>query len=157
MVETLCVIANKLLNTDPQQTELFFLEYGVHELCQVMIENTFKLNEMAVIFYSFVQSTNNSHLRVIKKISDKLGVQHKAMLPHFLARLFLFESEDLSSELYQFYYEHAVRGLHLSSPITRFKCVTLLSYLSRVRIEPVLPLLPILSKQAGDSHWELKG
>jgi hypothetical protein len=29
MVETLKMIANKLLNQDPQQTELFFLEYGV--------------------------------------------------------------------------------------------------------------------------------
>ena len=29
MVETLTLIANKLLNQDPQQTELFFLEYGV--------------------------------------------------------------------------------------------------------------------------------
>lgn len=100
MVETLCLIANKLLNMDPQQTELFFLEYGVHELCQVMVENIFKLNEMAVIFYSFVQGTNNSHLRVLNKISEKLGVQNKSFMPHFMARLFLFENEDLSTELY---------------------------------------------------------
>jgi hypothetical protein len=54
MVETLTVIANKLLNLEPQQTELFFLEYGVHELCYLMSENIFKLNEMAIILYSFV-------------------------------------------------------------------------------------------------------
>lgn len=29
MVETLTIIANKLLNLDPQQTELYFLEYGL--------------------------------------------------------------------------------------------------------------------------------
>lgn len=39
-----------------------------------MIDNTFKLNEMAIVFYSFVQGTNNAHLRVLNKISDKLGV-----------------------------------------------------------------------------------
>ena len=54
MVETLCLIANKLLNLEPQQTELFFLEYGVHELVNVMADNMFKLNEMAIILYSFV-------------------------------------------------------------------------------------------------------
>lgn len=81
MVETLCMLANRLLNTDPQQTELFFLEYGVDELCQVIAENTFKLNEMVVIFYSFVQGTNNAHLRVLNKITDKLGVNHRHVLP----------------------------------------------------------------------------
>lgn len=100
MVETLCIIANKLLNQEPQQTELFFLEYGVNELVQVMVDNAFKLNEMAVVFYSFVQATNNAHLRVLNKVADKLGVQHRTVLPHFLARLFLYESEDVSTEIY---------------------------------------------------------
>lgn len=122
-----------------------------------MIDNTFKLNEMAIVFYSFVQGTNNAHLRVLNKIADKLGVQNRNILPHFLARLFLFESEDLSTELYQFYYEHALRGLHVQSPVTRTKCVTLLSYLSRVRLEPILPLIPILARQNKDQYWELKG
>ena len=111
-----------------------------------MAENTFKLNEMAVIFYSFVQGTNNSHQRVLNKIMDKLGFNKRGILPHFLTRLYLFEGEDISTEMYQFYYEHAIKCLHMSSPVTRTKCVTLLSYLSRVRIEPILPLLPILSK-----------
>lgn len=54
MVETLTLIANRLLNADPQQTELYFLEYGLQELLDVMAENTFKLNEMAVLLYCFV-------------------------------------------------------------------------------------------------------
>lgn len=54
MVETLCMIANRLLNADPQGTELFFLEYGVDDLVNVMAENTFKLNEMIVLLYCFV-------------------------------------------------------------------------------------------------------
>lgn len=99
MVETLTIIANKLLNLEPQQTELFFLEYGVHELCYLMAENIFKLNEMAIILYSFVQTTNNSHLRLLNKLADKIGVHNRNILPHFLSRLFLFEF-DVSTELY---------------------------------------------------------
>ena len=79
------------------------------------------------------------------------------MLPHFIARLFLFENDDLSPELYQFYLEHAQRGLHLQSPVIRTKCITVLSYLSRIRLEPILPLIPILQKQQKDEYWELKG
>lgn len=54
MVETLTLIANRLLNTDPQQTELYFLEYGLADLIEVMATNTLKLNEMAVLCYCFV-------------------------------------------------------------------------------------------------------
>ena len=45
----------------------------------------------------------------------------------------------------------------MQSPIVRTKCITLLSYLSRVKLEPILPLLPVLQKQNKDQHWELKG
>ena len=90
-------------------------------------------------------------------MADKLSVRQRQMLPHFLARLFLFENDDMSPELYNFYLEQAHRGLHLPSPVIRTKCVTIISYLSRVRLEPVLPLLPVLSKQKKEEYWELKG
>lgn len=113
-----------------------------------MADNILKLNDMAVLLYCFVQGTNNSHLRVLRKLAEKLATdrKYKNVFPHFLARLFLFENEEMSPDLYQFYFEHAVRGLHVPSPVTRTKCITVLSYLSRVRLEPILPLLKILEK-----------
>jgi hypothetical protein len=112
-----------------------------------MANNVHKLNEMAILLYCFVQSTNNSHLRVLQKLGDKLAVRNRKVLPAFLTRLFIFETEDtLSNELYNFYLEHAGRGLHESSPVTRTKCVTILSYLCRIRLEPILPLVHILRK-----------
>lgn len=54
MVETLAQIGNKLLNTDPLQTEVFFLEYGLDELVEIMAENVFKRNDMVVLLYCFV-------------------------------------------------------------------------------------------------------
>jgi hypothetical protein len=65
MVETLSQIGNKLLNTDPLQTEVFFLEYGADELLEIMCENQFKRNEMTVLLYCFIQNTANSHLRML--------------------------------------------------------------------------------------------
>lgn len=37
MVDTLTIIANKLLNSDPQQTELYFLEFGLSDLVEVIV------------------------------------------------------------------------------------------------------------------------
>jgi hypothetical protein len=75
IVESLTVIANRLLNMDPQQTELYFLEYGLQELLDVMASNTFKMN------------TNNSHFRVLNKISEKMSVHEngRQIVPFMLA------------------------------------------------------------------------
>lgn len=54
MVETLSQMGNKLLNADPLQTEVFFLEYGADEILDVMVDNQFKLNEMTVLLYCFI-------------------------------------------------------------------------------------------------------
>lgn len=144
MVDTLTIIANKLLNSDPQQTELYFLEYGLSDLVEVMISNTFKLNEMAVLLYCFVQSSNNSHCRVLRKVTEKLSANEngKQFIPSLLARLFLFEQEDISGDIYTIYFEQAVKGLHASSPVVRTKSVTILAYLSRIRLDPILPIIP---------------
>ena len=96
---------------------------------------------------------------MLTKISDKMSLhpQSRSVVPALLAHLFLFESDKISSEIYSLYYEHALRGLHHSSAVTRTKCITILSYLSRIRLEPLLPLLPLLEKQATDGSWELQG
>jgi len=77
------------------------------------------------------------------------------MVPFLLSNLFLFELEKISSEIYSLYYEQAIRGLHHSSAVTRTKCITILSYLSRIRLEPILSVLSLLEKQATESSWEL--
>lgn len=132
------------MNSDPQQTELYFLEYGLSDLVEVMVSNSFKLNEMTVLLYCFVQSSNNSHTRVLKKITEKLSSHEtgRAFISTLLARLFLFEQDDISSEIYTIYFEQAVKGLHSSSPVIRTKCVTILAYLSRIRLDPILPIIP---------------
>ena len=47
--------------------------------------------------------------------------------------------------------------MHSTSAVTRIKAITVLSYLCRIRLEPILPLLPIIEKQIYSEHWELKG
>jgi hypothetical protein len=159
VIETVAQIGNQLLNTDPQQTETYFLEYAMDNLIEIIEENVFKRNEMMYIFYCFVSNTVNSHLRVLGKLKEKL--LDKDAFYYCLSKLILFENSDgnqeLAPELYQFYFENSAYGLMCSSPITWTKCVTILSSLSKTSIEPIVPLLSKLEVYANDTYWELKG
>lgn len=91
MIETLSILANKLLNNDPLQTEIYFLEYGVDLLADIMAENALKRNDMVFLLYCFVQTTTNSHLRILSKIRDKVLNRNAYMA--ILGRLLLYESQ----------------------------------------------------------------
>jgi hypothetical protein len=72
----------------------------------------------------------------------------------------LFETEEMTAslEMYSFYYGEASHGINSISPVTRTKCLSILSYFTRVDVEPILPLVPALQKIAKNcEYWELKG
>lgn len=156
-VETVAQVGNKLLNTDPQQTETFFLEFAIDDLIRIVEGNTFKRNEMMYLFYCFVGNTVNSHLRVLQRLKDKCS--SKDAFYYCLSKLLVYENQasDLAPDLYSFYFENAAYGLLCSSPVTRTKCVTVLGYLSKASIEPIIPLLPRIETYSNDVFWELKG
>ena len=74
---------------------MYFLEYGIDELLEIMTENLFKRNDMAFLLYCFVQTSTNSHLRVLTKIKEKIGVAKKEAYYSILSRLLLYENEDI--------------------------------------------------------------
>lgn len=76
---------------------------------------------------------------------------------HILSRLLLYENENISESIYDFYLKAARQCLCYNSPVTRTKAVTILSYLSRLRLEPILPSIMVLQSQCGEDYWELKG
>jgi len=138
---------------------VFFLEYGADELLEIMCENQFKRNEMTVLMYCFIQNTTNSHMRMLTKIKEKIAISKKDAYYQILSRLLLFETDEVPApEIYSFYLSEAQQGLHSLSPVTRTKCLSILSYFTRVDVEPILPLLPSIAKLAKHSdYWELKG
>jgi hypothetical protein len=42
LIKTLAKLGNKLLNYDPIQTELYFLEYTIDDIISIIESNTFK-------------------------------------------------------------------------------------------------------------------
>lgn len=61
-----------------------------------MVDNAFKRNDMVFLMYCFVQNTNNSHLRVLSKIREKIGVKKRDAYYAILARMILYENEEVS-------------------------------------------------------------
>jgi hypothetical protein len=79
---------------------------------------------------------------MLQKIKDKIGTAKRDAYYHILSRLLLFESEEIpSAEIYSFYLNEATQGIHSSSPVTRTKCLSILSYFTRIDVEPILPLI----------------
>jgi hypothetical protein len=53
IVDSFTKIGNMVLNEDPLQTELYFLEYSLESLLEIMCENDFKRVHMAIVPYCF--------------------------------------------------------------------------------------------------------
>lgn len=77
IVETFTQLGNAILNEDPQQTELFFLEYALEGILEIMCQNEFKRANLAVVLYTFCQNSSNAHLRVLRRIKQKICSTHK--------------------------------------------------------------------------------
>lgn len=89
------------------QTEVYFLEYGLNDLLDIMCENSFKRNDMVFLLYCFVQNTTNSHLRVLTKMRQKIGCNFRDAYFSIISRLILYENEELSNEVFNFYLRDA--------------------------------------------------
>jgi hypothetical protein len=159
LTKTLAQIGNKLLNFDPMQTEIYFLEYTIDDLIEIIEKNMFKRNEMMYLFYCFVSQTVNSHLRVLMRLKDK--IKNKDVYYYCISKLLKFENESetegLDPDLYNFYIQSASLGLMSTSPITKTKCISILSYLSNTNAELITTLLPRIEPLVFDSYWELQG
>ena len=133
IVETFTKLGNLILNEDPQQTELYFLEYALDDLLQVMCENEKKRNQLSIVLYCFSQNSANAHLRVLTRIRDKIATVNKdafvAIVNDLLELDELEEEEYLwgSAEMYDFYFEVAKKALYYTSPISRTKALSILS------------------------------
>jgi len=62
----------------------------------LMCENVFKRNEMVFLLYCFVQSTANSHLRVLRKLKEKIATSKRDAYYAILSKLLIYESEELT-------------------------------------------------------------
>ena len=156
IVETFTKLGNLILNEDPVQTELFFLEYSMDDLLEIMVENARKRTQLSLVLYCFCQNTANARLRVLNRVKDKIGSTYK---DEFVAIINdLLEMDEIvddvylwgSSDMYDFYFEVAKRALYYTSPISRTKALSILSQLAPCSIAPIFQLMPCIKKMVSD-------
>ena len=113
IVETFSKLGNSILNEDPMQTELYFLEYALDELLEIMCENDFKRNDLGIVLYTFCPNSSNAHLRVLKRIKSKIQDSNKNQFVAIISDLLqydeCFDGEYLwgSADMYDFYFNVA--------------------------------------------------
>lgn len=154
IIDCFLKLGNAILNEDPQQTELYFLEYCLDGVLQIMVQNEFKRNQMIVILYCFCQNTANAHLRVLRKIRQLVGPTHSNEFIYIVNSLLEIEQqhndENLmlwgSPDLFDFYFEVAQRGLQASQPLTKTKALSILSQLAPCSLRPIFELIPQIKK-----------
>lgn len=163
IVETFTKLGNLILNEDPQQTELYFLEYALDDLLTVMCENEKKRTQLSIVLYCFCQNSANAHLRVLTRIRDKISTANKdafVAIVNDLLELDELEEEDYlwgSADMYDFYFEVAKKALYYTSPISRTKALSILSQLAPCSLRPIFELMPSIRKMVSIPTWELQG
>ena len=165
IIEAFSKIGNLILNEDPMQTELYFLEYALDNILDIMIENDFKRNELAIVLYTFCPNSANAHMRVLNRIKSKIGSTHKNAYVAIISDLLQFDEfiEEQggylwdSADMYDFYFEVAKKGLYYQSPISRTKSLSILSRLCPCSLSPIFELLPNIKKMIFSDNWEIQG
>lgn len=88
------------------------MEYGLDLLLDIMCDNVFKRNDMVFLLYCFVQNNTNSHMRVLTKMKERLGCAKRDAYYAVLSRLLLYENEDISGDIFNFYLKEAAQGIY---------------------------------------------
>ena len=164
IIDVFTSLGNKILNEDPQQTELYFLEYGIDGLLEIMCENDFKRTQLSMVLYCFCRNGAVAHLRVLNRVKDKVASTHKDAYISIVNDLLEYdeiqEKEGYlwgNADMYDFYFEVAKRGLYFTSPVTRTKALSILSQLAPCSLVPMFQLLPSIRKMVDSQQWELQG
>ena len=163
IIESFTTVGNKILNEDPQQTELYFLEYTLDSILEIMCENDFKRSQLAVVLYTFCTNSANAHLRVLRRIKSKIASTNKDAFVAIINDLLEYDEvagdEYLwgSADMYDFYFDVAKRGLYYQSPVSRTKSLSILSQLAPCSIRPIFELLPSIKKMVSSHTWEIQG
>lgn len=163
IVDAFRMLGNRILNEDPQQTELFFLEYALDDLLEIMCENDFKRSLLSRALYAFSPGTANARLRVLRRVKSKISTSNKdqfvAIVNDLLELDEIEEGQYLwgSADMYDFYFEVAKKGLYYTSPVSRTKALSILSQLAPCSIKPMFELLPSIKKMVQVPCWELQG
>lgn len=133
IVDAFRMLGNRILNEDPQQTELYFLEYALDELLMIMCENDFKRTILSKALYAFSPGTANARLRVLRRVKSKISTSNKDCYVSIINDLLeldeIEEGQYLwgNADMYDFYFEVAKKGLYYTSPISRTKALSILS------------------------------
>lgn len=154
LMETLCLIGEKMSALDPVGTEVLFFKYVLARTADLMLKNPGKRDVMCHLMYSFIASESAARTRAIQKLSESFpGYQE---LVKCLA-IFIKYDREYNEDLHDVFIYYGLLGLEHPSAFVRTAAIAIFSQIATLNYVPILSIVPQLKALAQDKWWEVRG
>ena len=154
LMETLCLVGEKMAGLDPLGTEALFFKYVLGRSSDLMMKNPGKRDVLCHLMYSFIASESGARTRAIQKLSECLpGYQE---LVKCLA-IFIKYDKEYNEDLHDVFIYYGLLGLEHPSAYVRTAAIAIFSQIATLNYVPILSIVPQLRALSQDKWWEVRG
>ena len=147
LMETLCIIGEKMSVLDPLGTENLFYKYVLGRATDLVLKNPGKRDVFCHLLYSFVVSEPAARTRAIQKLSEQLPGYHE--LIKYLA-IFIKYDREYNEDLHDVFIYYGLLGLEHPSAYVRTAAIAIFSQIATLNHVPILSIVPQLKSLAQD-------
>ncbi|OMJ90917.1 hypothetical protein SteCoe_6682 [Stentor coeruleus] len=154
LMETLCLVGEKMASLDPSGTESLFYKYVLGKSSDLMLKNPGKRDVLCHLLYSYIVSDPTARTRAIQKLSEQLPGYHE--LVKCLA-IFIKYDKEYNEDLHDVFIYYGLLGLEHSSAYVRTAAIAIFSQIANLNHIPILSIVPQLKALSQDRWWEVRG
>ena len=154
LMETLCLIGEKMYSLDPTGTETLFFKYVLRRAADLMLKNPGKREVVCHLLYSFIVSEPQVRIRGIQKLAEVLPGYHELVK---CLSVFIKYDKEYNEDLHDVFIYYGLLGLEHPSSYVRTAALAIFSQISILNHVPVLSIVPQLRYLSHDKWWEVRG
>lgn len=154
LMETLCLIGEKMYSLDPTGTETLFFKYVLRRAADLMLKNQGKREVVCHLLYSFIVSEPQVRIRGIQKLAEVLPGYHELVK---CLSVFIKYDKEYNEDLHDVFIYYGLLGLEHPSAYVRTSALAIFSQISILNHVPVLSIVPQLRYLSQDKWWEVRG
>lgn len=154
LIESLCLIGEKMVFSDPASTESLLFKYVLGKAANLMIRNPSKRDILCHLVYMYTASEPQARMKVIQKLSEHLTGYNE--LVKCLA-VFIKYDKEYNEDLHDIFIYYGLLGLENASTYVRTAALAIFSQIATLNYIPILSIVPQLKSLSTDKWWEVRG
>ncbi|CAD8183309.1 unnamed protein product [Paramecium pentaurelia] len=155
ILELIRFIGSKLVEIDPNDTQMMFESILLDQLLQIALRNPKKREDIVQLFFVFTPINCVNRTQLLKSIKSKLSTDLNAFTL-ILSILIQSDYPSQDEELYRFFLNYAFNSLDSPSPLTRANGLRIINQISSWDYFPVLQKINRIQRLMNDSWWEVR-